>query len=143
MGIQLNRAWPHKDVNERLAHAMTSLTQRQVRELQLRIERKRLEAKAAAKGKGTQRKENAQGKGFLRRAAYLVEGAPVHGPQLDGCGSHNGGRPGGLKQQSCVSKHPAGLHVDLDLTTFNLQIKASLQEPMPPHGVGLQSQQDF
>jgi len=55
-----------------------------------------------------------------------VEGAPVHGPQLDGCGSDNGGRPGGLEQQSCVSKHPAGLHVDLDLTTFKLQIKNPL-----------------
>ncbi len=54
-----------------------------------------------------------------------MEGAPVHGPQLNGCRSHNGGRPGGLEQQSCVPKHPAGLHVDLDLATFNLQIKAS------------------
>ncbi len=47
-GTQLNGARPQKDLNARLTHAMTSLTQRQVRELQLSSERKRQEAKASA-----------------------------------------------------------------------------------------------
>ncbi len=45
---------------------MTSLTQRQVHELQLSSERKQQEARASAKGKGTQQKENAQGKGLSK-----------------------------------------------------------------------------
>lgn len=58
----------------------------------------------------------------------LVEGAAVHGPQLDGGGSHNGGGPGGLEQQGCVPKHPARLHVDLDLATFHLHRAAGLSK---------------
>ena len=53
-------------------------------------------------------------------AADLVKGAPVHGPQLNGGGSHNGGRPGRLEQQGGVSKHPPSLHVDLDLAALHL-----------------------
>lgn len=49
---------------------MTSLTQRQVGELQQSSKRTRQEAKAAARGKGTQRKEDAQGNG-------LSEGQPT------------------------------------------------------------------
>ncbi len=98
--------------------------------------------KEMAGGKGRSKRKRYSGKGERtrqrpqRRAIHLVKGAPVHGPQLNGCGSDNGSRPWGLKQQSCVPKHPARLHVNLDLATFNLQVKASLQVLMPPYGVG-------
>lgn len=58
-------------------------------------------------------------------AADLVKGAPVHGPQLDGGGSHNRGRPGRLEQQGGVTKDPPGLHVDLDLAALHLHIDAA------------------
>ena len=58
-------------------------------------------------------------------AADLVKGAPVHGPQLDGGGSHNGGRPGRLEQQGGVTKHPPSLHVDLDLAALHLHTDAA------------------
>lgn len=56
----------------------------------------------------------------------LVESAAVHGPQLNWGGSHNGGGPRGLEQQGCVPKHPARLHVDLDLAALDLHGAAGL-----------------
>ena len=63
-----------------------------------------------------------RGKGH---AADLVKGAPVHGPQLNGGGSHDGGRPGRLEQQGRVAKHPPSLHVDLDLAALHLHTDAA------------------
>lgn len=59
-----------------------------------------------------------------------MEGAPVHSPQLDGSGGHNGGGPRRLEQQGGVSKHPPRLHVDLDLATLNLQTQAGGEDTM-------------
>ena len=58
------------------------------------------------------------------RRKYLVEGTPVHGPQLNGGGGHNGSSTWGLEQQSCISKNPPWLLVNLDPATFNLHIAA-------------------
>ena len=59
----------------------------------------------------------------------LVEGAPVHGPQLNGGGGHNGGGPRRLEQQGCVSKHPPSLHVDLNLASFHLHTTIQPWQP--------------